>query len=52
LPLIIFGRKVEFNSEKKGGAMFIITDKEAFISKITKQNVVFSLGCFPLLYPL
>jgi hypothetical protein len=52
LPLVVFGKEVEFNSEEKEGAVLIIADKEAFISKVTGQGVVSSLGCFSLLYPL
>jgi hypothetical protein len=49
---VVFSKKVKFNSEKKEGTVFIITDKKAFIGKGTRQGIVFSLGCFPLLYPL
>jgi hypothetical protein len=48
---VIFGREVEFDSEE-GGAMLIIADKGASISKGTGQGVVSSSGCFPLLYLL
>jgi hypothetical protein len=52
LSLVIFGKEIEFNNKKKEGAVFIVVDKEVFISKVTKQGIVFSLGCFSLLYPL
>jgi hypothetical protein len=52
LPLVVFGKKVKFNSEEKGRAVLIIANKEVFIGKVTRQNIVSNLGCFPLLYPL
>jgi hypothetical protein len=52
LSLVIFGREVEFDSKEEGGAVLVVADKGAFIGKVTRQDIVSSLGCFPLLYPL
>jgi hypothetical protein len=51
LPLVVFGKEVEFNSEEEG-AVLIIADKKAFIGRGTGQGIISSLGCFPLLYLL
>jgi hypothetical protein len=51
LPLVVFSKKVEFDSEEEG-AMLIIANKKAFIGKGTEQGIISSLGCFPLLYLL
>jgi hypothetical protein len=52
LPLVVFGREVEFDSREERGAVLIVADKGASIGKVTEQGVVSSLGCFLLLYPL
>jgi hypothetical protein len=52
LPLVVFGKEVEFDSEEEEGTVFVVADKEASIGRRTRQGVVSSSGCFLLLYPL
>jgi hypothetical protein len=49
---VVFGREVEFDSKEEEGAVLVVADKGAFIGRVTRQGVVSSSGCFPLLYPL
>jgi hypothetical protein len=51
LSLAVFGREVKFDSEERG-AVLVVMNKGAFIGRGTGEGIVFSLGCFPLLYPL